>query len=115
MTTEKELTEIKTHVINGDWFGKVFQHEWLKVIEQAERAQELERVIKSHDVNGRNYTNFQVFQISEENIQLRQALEFYADKDTYSVDVESQWAPLIPINRDHGEKARQALAGDPDD
>lgn len=40
--TEKELTEIKTHVINGDWFGKVFQHEWLKVIELAERAQALE-------------------------------------------------------------------------
>lgn len=48
----------------------------------------------------------------KENERYRQALEFYADKDNYEVDVISQWEPVIPVVKDNGEKARKALEDD---
>ncbi|MEK3890232.1 hypothetical protein [Bacillus sp. FSL K6-3431] len=48
--------------------------------------------------------------LHDENERLREALEFYADIETYNTNVIEQWEPVIPINRDVGERARQALA-----
>ncbi|WP_373894439.1 hypothetical protein [Virgibacillus sp. CBA3643] len=48
----------------------------------------------------------------EENQRYKQALEFYADKDNYEVDVINQWEPVRPVVKDNGEKARQALEDD---
>lgn len=50
-----------------------------------------------------------------ENKRLREALEFYASTKTYETDVVSQWEPVTLINQDLGEKARQALEGEPND
>ncbi|MEK5070814.1 hypothetical protein [Sporosarcina sp. FSL K6-1508] len=80
-----------------DWF-----------IEQAERAQELEKELYKTkalpmlmELEKRKY----------ENNRLREALEFYAKEENYNVNTTNQWEPLILINQDHGEKARQALEG----
>jgi len=75
--------------------------EWL--IEQAERVPELEGHCKSLTVEWRDGVL--------ENKRLREALEFYAKDENYNVNTTNQWEPLILINQDHGEKARQALEG----
>jgi len=44
--------------------------------------------------------------------ELEEALGFYADPDNYEADVISQWEPVVPVSKDNGYKARQALRGE---
>ena len=77
------------------------EFDWL--IEQAERVPKLELNFKSLQQEWVNTV--------KENKRLREALEFYAKDENYNVNTTNQWEPLILINQDHGEKARQALEG----
>lgn len=67
-------------------------YDWL--IEQAERAQELERKIERY----------------------RKVLAFYADEETYetkfATDTDEIFDPFTLIELDEGEKARQVLEGE---
>lgn len=36
--SKERVEEVKRLVLNGDWNGKVFKSDWLKIIEQAEDA-----------------------------------------------------------------------------
>ncbi len=44
------LVKVKTHVINGDWNGKVFKSDWLNIIEQAERAEKNAQDLEDMDL-----------------------------------------------------------------
>ncbi|MBM7600480.1 hypothetical protein JOC34_002871 [Virgibacillus halotolerans] len=44
------LNEIKTLVLEGNWAGRVFQSDWLDIIEKAERVEELEK--ENFQLNG---------------------------------------------------------------
>ena len=86
--------------------------QWL--IEQAEKVDELSKEVD-------NLSNLSIederdhYLLRSENDKLREALEFYADDENYNVNTTNQWEPLILINQDHGEKARQALKGTTED
>lgn len=80
--------------------------DWL--IEQTERVPELEKQLHKMkalpmlmELERRKY----------ENKKLCEALEFYANVETYKTNLVNQWEPIIPINRDSGELARQTLKG----
>ncbi len=83
--------------------------DWL--IQQAERAQELEKEI---DVTRWDLAELSVDLMipAKENARLREALEFYAKEESYYTDVSSQWQPVIAVNEDSGKIARQALKGE---
>lgn len=49
--------------------------------------------------------------ILEENEVLRKALKFYADPESYETDVVNQWQPVVPIDKDGGRIAKNALKG----
>lgn len=77
---------------------------WL--VEQAERTQKLEDVIYQDARQG------VIESMYEENKQLREALEFYADSANYdSWEQRSFYGdePIHNVDMDHGDKARQAL------
>lgn len=73
------------------------------LIEQAERVPKLELNFKSLQQEWVNTV--------KEKRRLREALEFYANVETYKTNVVNQWEPIIPVNRDGGELARQTLKG----
>jgi hypothetical protein len=85
--------------------------EWL--IQQAERVQELEQVIGDLD---ENVAAFETLWLEEKrkNQRYKQALEFYAHKKNYDIKHLSEDEHEIPVFKDYGEKARQALEGDDD-
>jgi hypothetical protein len=76
--------------------------EWL--IQQAERYEDLLEQVK------------QIEKVSDYNADLRmkyeKALEFYAHKKNYDIKHLSEDEHEIPVFKDYGEKARQALEGD---
>jgi hypothetical protein len=78
--------------------------EWL--IQQAERYEDLLEQVK------------QIEKVSDYNADLRmkyeKALEFYAHKKNYDIKHLSEDEHEIPVFKDYGEKARQALEGDDD-
>jgi hypothetical protein len=41
----------------------------------------------------------------------REALEWYANKNNYVVDIDSQWEPIISALEDEGNRARAAMEG----
>ena len=68
--------------------------------------------------NYRTHNSWLIEQVAEKNTEinrLREALGFYADKESYAVNITEQWEPVFPVLRDDGRIARAALAGDPDD
>src|SRR5690625_3579351 len=91
------------------------------MLEQAKRAQELERKLADRD-----YTNGQYIRLLNRHENLREALEFYANSAHYEVEVD--YEVYIPeskfikpqeivtvdgeIMKDYGSKAREALRGD---
>lgn len=85
-------------------------YQWL--IEQAERAQELDTLFKSHAPEGRNYTNEQYVELLQENRQFYEALEFYADEENclHKIDFTiREFEHLSKVVKDGGSKARQAI------
>jgi len=72
------------------------------LIEQAERAQGLENRIQNKILP-------EIEKGYEQNMRFREALEFYANAETYETNVVKQWDPVIPIYRDSGKIARLAL------
>lgn len=79
---------------------------WL--VEQTERVPKLEKQLHKMkalpmlmELDRRRY----------ENEKLCEALEFYANAETYKTNVVNQWEPIIPVNRDSGKLARQTLKG----
>ncbi len=62
-------------------------------------------------INGENVaepTYYKIKNLSEENARLREALEFYADKNIYT----AEWGSPKWIVLDEGNNARQALKGE---
>ncbi|QNK86261.1 hypothetical protein H7992_13370 [Sporosarcina sp. resist] len=47
----------------------------------------------------------------EQNMQLREAIAFYADSKNYEVNVVDQWGPEIKVMMDGGAKAAELLEG----
>lgn len=86
--------------------------DYIYLVRQTEQADQLRKLINTHAPEGRNYTNGEVVQLFQQNHSYKQALEFYADEDNHKTDVISQWEPVIPVMKDNGEKARQALKGE---
>src|SRR5690606_30083187 len=76
--------------------------DWL--IQQAERVEELEKInkklIESTTV------------VANENHRYKLALEFYANKKNYDIKHLSEDEHEIPVFKDYGEKARNALERD---
>ena len=54
-------------------------------------------------------------ELKEQNKRYKQALEFYADEETYEIkfatDTDEIFDPFTLIELDEGKKARQALEG----
>ena len=116
---QRELSDIK-RLIGKD------KHELIKAnIALNKRVQELEnanRVLKKANIGSerakerlRNWID--EFEI--ENERYREALEFYADEETYetkfATDTDETFDPFTLIELDEGKKARKALEGDSDD
>jgi len=78
---------------------------WL--IQQAERVEELEMQLS---INTNNMK-----QLHNKIERYKQALEFYADEETYetkfATDTDEIYDPFTLIELDEGKKARQALEG----
>lgn len=107
---EKNFTEgLGMHVVDAAM---------LYITRLEERVQELEQ--HASDLNNelfsermeKDSTRNSLNNVREQNQHYKQALEFYADEENYKADVINQWEPVIPVNRDLGEKARQALEGE---
>lgn len=73
-----------------------------------ERVEELEG--RNTFLEKAHLTNVKISEYGKEDKQrYKQALEFYADAETYKVNVTDQWEPRMPIGDDNGDKAREAL------
>lgn len=121
MTTEtnaERLTRIgETATFNtfenaiGTLMSKLFKDDLDWLIEQAERAQELNKALS---VENRLYNKAyeDAVKLDEENRRLRKALEFYADEDNYN-DHKNYCENCLNgnVDNDYGLKARQALEG----
>ncbi|GKV65484.1 MULTISPECIES: hypothetical protein [unclassified Sporosarcina] len=81
------------------------------LIQQAEHAEKLCKLYNEQGTALSNRSN-EIHLLKLENARLLDALEFYADEENYNVNTTNQWEPLILINQDHGELARQALKGE---
>lgn len=79
-----------------------------RLIEQTERAQELESLLKSHAPEGRNYTNAQYVETSQENKRFREALNWYADDENWWT-YPTPAGHLSAVSVDKGSRARQAI------
>lgn len=77
---------------------------------QAE-VERLQREIRSHGPEGRNYTNQQYVDLRTEVSQLREALGFYADQKNYSNKYVTNDNKIFitEMQVDRGTKARAAL------
>ena len=67
---------------------------------------------------GRNVIDVVMDTIEEltvENARLRKALNFYADGANYEIQEAFGGVLYVPVERDKGERATRALAGEPDD
>lgn len=90
--------------------------DWL--IQQAEKAQELEEVVNKAENhllrNGKEIMKLtnDIAELKYRNQRYKEALEFYADENNHGDSIEDfEYEP--PIYHDNGEKARQALKGEP--
>ena len=90
---DKKLTMYQIHPDDVSW-----------LIKQAERVEELEetnkKLIESTTV------------VANENHRYKLALEFYANKKNYDIKHLSEDEHEIPVFKDYGEKARNALERD---
>lgn len=109
----KRADELLTAVVEmGDGHGKhkegIKVLEWL--IQRAKLAQELDEekeFFRRNSVELKTVENILI----KENAHLREALQFYADKESYVVNVTDQWEPIFPVLQDDGETARKVLKG----
>src|SRR5690625_6061919 len=77
------LDEIKALVLEGRWAGRVFQSDWLNVIEKAERVEELEEQVRVFEMKyentgsifNRSHQIDRIETLQEENQCYKQALE----------------------------------------
>lgn len=113
-TSKERLTEIEERQSYTERDGldyslvRVDDFNWL--IDQAKRSQELEKLIKSHAPEGRNYTNRQYVRLIREFTRIEEALEFYANKDNYSHGYHDLLGELeSSVEMDEGLIARQAI------
>lgn len=88
--------------LNGDVLLKSEDYHWL--MEQAERVEELEKKLS---INTNNMK-----QLQKQNVRYKQALVFYAHKKNYDIKHLSEDEHEIPVFKDYGEKARNALEGE---
>lgn len=126
MNDKERLEEIKNSYLEG--LHRLFGASWVSMpkenfdwlIQQAERVQELEKEKDEWKDTAQSYymTNQE---LREQNKRYKQALEFYADEETYEpLEVQigavtkegykiskCKYEPII--NTDKGKKARQAL------
>lgn len=111
MTTETNAERLEN--IARDIDGNLL--EIIEVLQQkenlAERAEELERKLNEIK-DGVYWDELQLLHWKAENARLREALEFYADKQSYEVNVTDQWEPVMSILQDDGRKAGLALKGE---
>ena len=94
MTDKERLERIIQMQYDGYTIWDMGEDDLVWLIEQAGRVQELERKIERY----------------------REALEFYADEETYEMkfvaNTDEIGVPLTVIELDEGKKARQALEGE---
>jgi len=100
------LDEIKALVLEGRWAGRVFQSDWLNVIEKAERVEELEERVRIFEMKyentgsifNRSHQINRIEALQEENNRYKQALEHvrvlakqdyqtYSDQNSSNYDV----------------------------
>ena len=80
------------------------------IIEQAERVQELEEEYKVRRVE---YLEEHIDRLEQQNQRYKQVLEFYADRENYEpFDGIFLSNYQNKVDKDGGEKARQALEGE---
>jgi len=115
--TNAEAIQILKDYKNGVWIGTHLLEKSLQtVIEQDERAQELEKenIRLKDDWKGTQEVLRKSIEISDifelENKQLRETLKFYANRGNYSfwTDISNN-CPTNNILFDHGYRARQIL------
>ncbi|KAA0965850.1 hypothetical protein FQ087_06170 [Sporosarcina sp. ANT_H38] len=107
-TNAEQLQRIQSNARTTDIVGIAHDYILLDLdfwflIELAERAQEMESNCKALTIEWRDGVL--------ENKRFREALDFYANAETYKTNVVNQWEPINPISRDGGEIALQALKG----
>ena len=123
LETIKELVKKIEPIIYDEWR----QQELTNLIESLyyadhinwliNRVEELEKVIGDLD---ENVAAFETLWLEEKrkNQRYKQALEFYADEETYetkfATDTDEICDPFTLIELDEGKKARKALEGDDD-
>ena len=135
MTDKERLEEIKSRVLRerctytvGDdssregyrYILSDEDYRWLK--EQAERVEELEKDLDEWRNEAiKVFKRFEEYQeryleTKELNKRYREALEFYANEETYvakfATDTDEIFDPFTLIELDEGKKARKALEGD---
>jgi cell division protein FtsB len=126
MINKERLGEIKSRVwkdeatyVDGDNKSREghtytlsdYDYEWL--IKQAERVEELE---EENDELAERVHKLALdwSEVVDERNRYKHALEFYAHKKNYDIKHLNEDEHEIPVFKDYGEKARQALEGDDD-
>ena len=113
MSRLEEIKEWYAYNSNNDWKMMAFEKKhivWL--IKQAERVKELEE--ENRIQMSETHKNLdKVIYLDKKNKRYKQALEFYADRGNYEpIDGIFLSDYQNKVDKDGGEKARQALKGE---
>lgn len=112
-TNENRLDEVRDFIVNDfrrDEYPIKFYQDLAFLVHQAKRVQELEFDLNICQMSKKTigYINRFTDEIKDENKRLREALEFYANRQAYYYTSEHP----SEVMKDYGEIARQALEGE---
>jgi hypothetical protein len=117
MSDKERLEEIKNSYLEG--LHRLFGASWVSMpkenfdwlIQQAERVEKLE---EENDELAERVHKLALdwSELVDERNRYKQALEFYAHKKNYDIKHLSEDEHEIPVFKDYGEKARNALERD---
>jgi uncharacterized protein (UPF0335 family) len=109
----ERLEEIKKE-LELDWSDISYVVNQVDVKWLINRVEELEEENEQLEDDLNAMQNYYVHDLKVQNERYKQALEFYAHKKNYDIKHLSEDEHEIPVFKDYGEKARQALEGDND-
>src|SRR5690554_4019568 len=115
MSDKERLENLNPTIVDnqGNVTLKGEDYHWL--MEQEERIEELELEKDGWKYTAQSYY-MKIQELREQNKRYREALEFYADEETYetkfATDTDEIFDPFTLIELDEGKKARKALEGE---
>ncbi len=112
-TVEEQAEKIADYEMRYENTGAIFNRQAMQ--SRIEEQQKEIKHLKEDQISGLSETLEKEWRYNvkllKENARLQKALEFYADKKTYTDKVNDEWGSTTAILVDRGKKARQALEG----